>query len=105
MVNHQPASGFAAPLATTHSTPKIEDYAVIGDGRSTALVSRGGSIDWLCWPRCDSPSLFGSLLDRQAGGFWRIAPMRLTRMERRYLDHTNVLETRFKTPTGTMTIT
>src|SRR5438552_2024255 len=85
--------------------PKIQDYAVIGDGRSAALVSRGGSVDWLCWPRFDSPSLFGGLLDSRDGGSWSIAPTQPARVERRYLDGTNVLQTRFHTGTGTLALT
>src|SRR5947209_5809165 len=89
----------------TGSNPKIQDYAAIGDGRSAALVSRDGSMDWLCWPRFDSPSLFASLLDRRSGGSWRIAATRPTRLERQYLSDTNVLVTRFHTAAGIAALT
>ncbi|MGH7928675.1 MAG: trehalase-like domain-containing protein, partial [Candidatus Binatia bacterium] len=82
----------------------IQDYAIIGDCRSAALVSREGSIDWLCWPRFDSASLFGALLDPQAG-HWRIAPTAPFTTARRYVDETNVLESRFQTETGTILLT
>lgn len=78
----------------------IEDYAAIGDGRSVALIAKNGSIDWLCWPRFDSPSLFGSLLDRQRGGTFRIGPLGEATTSRRYLPGTNVLETTFRTDEG-----
>ena len=87
------------------ATPKIQDYAVIGDGRSAALISRGGSIDWLCWPRFDSPSLFAGLLDAQVGGTWRIAPTQPARLERSYIDRTNVLQTKFHIAAGTVALT
>ncbi|WP_242395438.1 glycoside hydrolase family 15 protein [Anaeromyxobacter oryzisoli] len=83
---------------------RIHDHAIIGDGRSAALVSRRGSIDWLCWPRFDSPSVFGAVLDDEAGR-WTVAPASPFRSERRYLADTNVLETRFVTPSGTMVLT
>jgi len=84
--------------------PRIQDYAIIGDCRSAALVSREGSIDWLCWPRFDSPSVFGALLDETAGS-WRISPAGPSRAERRYVDGTNVLETVFTTPSGSLRLT
>ena len=83
---------------------RINDYALIGDGRSAALVSAAGAIDWLCWPRFDSPPLFGALLDPD-GGSWRLAPIGEAQITRRYLDDSNVLETRFATATGTVAIT
>jgi GH15 family glucan-1,4-alpha-glucosidase len=85
-------------------TSRINDYAVIGDGRSTALVSRTGSIDWLCWPRFESPPIFGSLLDPR-GGCFRIGPTSPARITRRYLEDTNVLQTRFDTSSGTIALT
>jgi GH15 family glucan-1,4-alpha-glucosidase len=78
----------------------IEDHAIIGDGSSTALVARDGSIDWLCWPRPDSPSVFAAILDPERGGRFRIGPTEPARVERAYIDGTNVLETRFDNPDG-----
>ena len=77
------------------ASPKIQDYAVIGDGRSAALISNRGSIDWLCWPRFDSPSIFAAILDAEVGGYWSIRPEQESKVSRRYLDKTNVLETTF----------
>ncbi len=74
---------------------RISDYAVIGDCRSAALISSEGSIDWLCFPRFDSPSVFGSLLDTTRGGFLAIRPAGRYDTERRYVPDTNVLETVF----------
>jgi GH15 family glucan-1,4-alpha-glucosidase len=82
----------------------IRDYAIIGDCRSAALVSRFGSIDWLCWPRFDSSSYFASLLDPIRGGRWCIAPAHPFRTERRYLADSNVLETVFETQSGAIRV-
>src|SRR5436190_19755418 len=83
--------------------PPLQDYAVIGDCRSAALISRAGSIDWLCWPRFDSSSLFAAILD-PGGGHWTIAPAAEARVERRYLPDTNVRETRFCTGVGALVL-
>jgi alpha,alpha-trehalase len=86
------------------SATPIAEYALLSDRHSAALVSLDGSIDWLCFPRFDSPSIFGRLLD-EAAGHWSIRAAGATHMTRRYLDRTMVLETTFRTPTGTVTIT
>ena len=79
----------------------IADYAIIGCTRSAALISRAGSIDWLCWPRFDSPSVFARILDYQKGGYFSIRPSVAFQATRRYLPRTNVLETTFECATGT----
>jgi GH15 family glucan-1,4-alpha-glucosidase len=84
--------------------PDIGDYAVIGDCRTAALVSKYGCIDWLCWPRFDSPSIFAALLDRDRGGYWKIAPSEPFSIEREYLTASNVLLTRFQTSSGTVAL-
>jgi GH15 family glucan-1,4-alpha-glucosidase len=83
----------------------IGDYAIVGDCRSAALISRLGSLDWLCWPRFDSPALFCALLDAQQGGHFTIQPMQRFSTERRYVENTNVLETTFHTATGSARLT
>jgi GH15 family glucan-1,4-alpha-glucosidase len=89
----------------TEDYPPIGDYALIGDCRSAALVSRDGSVDWYCIPRFDSPSLFAALLDRERGGHFRIAPTAQYSVRRRYLAETAVLETIFETATGVVKVT
>ncbi len=86
------------------STTAIADHALISDCRSTAIVDRAGAVEWLCWPRVDSPSVFGRLLD-PAAGHWSIAPVDEATVERRYVDRTMVLETTFTTAAGTVTVT
>ncbi len=83
----------------------IEDYGAIGDGRSVALVSRAGSIDWLCLPHFSAPPLFSALLDRRKGGCFAIRPTTPFRSWRRYARDSNVLETWFETDTGVVHIT
>ncbi|GII66335.1 trehalase [Sphaerisporangium krabiense] len=82
----------------------IADYALLSDRHSAALVSRHGSVDWLCLPRFDSPSVFGAILDDSAGR-WSIRPPGTRKVSRRYLDGTMVLETTFETATGTLVLT
>ena len=85
------------------SATPIADYALLSDRHSAALVSRDGSIDWLCFPRFDSPSIFGRLLGDTAG-HWAIHAAGATKVTRRYLDRTMVLETTSRTPTGVVVI-
>ena len=83
---------------------RIEDYAVIGDCKSAALVSRDGSIDWLCWPRFDSGACFAALLGTSDHGRWLVAPRETARVTRRYRPGTLVLETCFETDEGAATL-
>ena len=85
--------------------PKIQDYAIIGDGRSAALVSNRGSIDWLCWPRFDSAPIFAAILDPKTGGHWSIRSAQDSEVSRRYIEKTNVLETTFSTELGQIVLT
>jgi GH15 family glucan-1,4-alpha-glucosidase len=92
--------------AESNACPPIADYALIGDCRSAALVSRQGSIDWCCMPRMDHGSCFGRLLDWERGGFCAIAPLTEAevRTRRRYVDETLVLETRLACDDGEVVI-
>jgi GH15 family glucan-1,4-alpha-glucosidase len=83
----------------------IEDYALIGDCTTAALVSRDGSIDWLCWPRFDSDACFAALLGTTRNGHWRIGPADPdARITRRYRPGTMILETRFETNSGSVVL-
>ncbi|MGH3443453.1 MAG: glycoside hydrolase family 15 protein [Nitriliruptorales bacterium] len=85
-----------APDGEDEREHPIEQYGLISDSRTAALVSPDGSIDWLCLPRFDSPSVFAALLDPERGGRWRIRPIdRELEVQRTYLGETNVLVTRF----------
>ncbi|MGE5110400.1 MAG: glycoside hydrolase family 15 protein [Acidobacteriaceae bacterium] len=85
--------------------PKIQDYGILGDCRSAALVSKSGSIDWLCWPRFDSPSIFAAILDPAQGGHWSIAPELAFEADHAYVPDSNVLETNFRCSDGRATLT
>ena len=82
----------------------IADYALLSDRHSAALVSLHGSIDWLCFPRFDSPSVFAGLLDPRAGS-WSLRAVHTTAVTRRYIDRTMVMETTHRTKTGTVVVT
>jgi GH15 family glucan-1,4-alpha-glucosidase len=84
---------------------KIEDYGLIGDCESAALIGRDGSIDWLCWPRFDSDACFAALLGGPENGRWLLAPADpKARSSRRYREDTLILETRFETESGSVLI-
>jgi GH15 family glucan-1,4-alpha-glucosidase len=84
---------------------RIEDYGLIGDCETAALVGRDGSIDWLCWPDFDSDACFSALLGTRKNGRWLIAPSdEATQISRRYWDNTLILETQFETADGAVAI-
>jgi GH15 family glucan-1,4-alpha-glucosidase len=87
------------------SYPPIEDYGIIGSMCTCALVSRTGSIDWLCMPDFDSPAVFGRILDWRKGGYFQIAPQGVQSVDRRYLPGTNVIETTFSMENGVAKLT
>ncbi|GAA4714761.1 glycoside hydrolase family 15 protein [Nocardioides conyzicola] len=83
----------------------IEDYALVGDRRSGALVGLNGSVDWLCLPRFDSPACFAGLLGSDEHGHWQLCPGDDYDVRRRYVEASAVLETTFTTATGEVTLT
>jgi alpha,alpha-trehalase len=96
----QPGRPDARPFGSASPFPPIAEYAFLSDCEVAALVAPSGNVEWLCAPRMDSPSLFGAILDRDAGGF-RFGPGDVTvPAARRYLPGTNILETSWATPTG-----
>jgi GH15 family glucan-1,4-alpha-glucosidase len=95
----------ANPKPRPRPERRIEDYALIGDTQTAALVSTDGSVDWLCLPRFDSPACFGALLGTDDNGHWRLRPMDPdARSDRRYRGDTLVLETEWSTGTGSVRV-
>ena len=94
-----------APVERADGYLPLRDYALIGDGNTSALVGRDGAIDWLCLPDADSPPLLDRILDADGGGSFELAPTESFEAVRRYRTGTNVLETMFTTTAGTVRVT
>ena len=90
---------------TEVNRPPIEDYALIGDLHTAALISRHGSVDWLCLPRFDSDAVFAALLGDASHGYWRLSPAEPGEVTRGYLGNTLILTTRWRTESGTVQVT
>ena len=95
----------AVRRADQHPSTPIADYAVVGDGHTAALISRDGSVDWLCLPTFDSPACFAALLGEPEHGRWLLTVSDATDVRRRYVEDSFVLETTYVTPTGTAIVT
>lgn len=104
MTPHEPASTVTPHNSTRPAPTPIEDYAVLGDGQTAALVSRTGSVDWLCLPRFDSPACFAALLGGPEHGRWLLTVRGATQVTRRYLGDSFVLETTYVAPSGTAVV-
>lgn len=84
---------------------RTDDYALIGDCETAALVGRNGSVDWLCWPHFASEACFANLLGTEENGFWRLAPQnKVIKISRRYIGHTLILETTYETRRGAVQV-
>ncbi len=106
MSQHQARHHQTASTPATPATPTVPlaDYAVLGDGKTAALVSLRGSVDWLCLPRFDSGASFAALLGDARHGRWLLTVPDATSVTRRYLEDSFVLETTYVTPTGRATV-
>jgi len=98
-------SGRASHAATVpYVALPIQDYGLIGDRHTAALVGTNGSIDWLCLPRFDSPACFAGLLGDDSHGHWQLCPIEPFEVTRAYMDHSAALETTFRTGQGVVTM-
>jgi GH15 family glucan-1,4-alpha-glucosidase len=100
---HMTSKTSVRPSGTPY--PPISDYAFLSDCHSLGMVARDGTLEWMCFHRFDNNPVFACMLDREKGGFFRVAPVAPSTITRRYLPDTNVLETRFTTDTGVITVT
>src|SRR5436853_6287302 len=92
-----PATSRSSLISKREMSQRIEDFGLIGDCETAALVTRDGSIQWLCWPRFDSDACFAALLGSAEHGHWQITPCdQSARVSRRYRPNTLILETRFQ---------